>query len=116
MTAEQLEELLGKVTPGEWEEVTPDGGIWPPRVFSGTKIVCMVDNSDVVHEERHANATLIAMAPDLARRVIAAERLVEAAERVLLARPGSLSDAEYRLDLDTALTAYREASKGATPQ
>lgn len=62
--------LLAEATPGEWEEITPEGGIWPPRVFSGSTIVSMVDNSDMTHGEKVANARLIALAPELAAEVI----------------------------------------------
>lgn len=54
-----------KWTPGPWVDVTPEDGIWPPRVFATSKIVCMVDNSDMQHCEKIANAYLIAAAPDL---------------------------------------------------
>ena len=63
--------LLAEATPGEWEEITPEGGIWPPRVFSGSTIVSMVDNSDMTHGEKVANAHLIALAPELAAETIA---------------------------------------------
>lgn len=132
MTAEQLEELLGKVTQGEWEVVAPPDGIWPPRVFSGSLIICMVDNSDADQDEKQDNATLIAIAPSLARRVIAAEKLVEALEGIAKTKyglQGIMEDYEgeeyerkakeyyasltsrYERSARDALTAYREASK-----
>lgn len=94
MTAEQLEELLGKVTP------------WPP--VSG-------------HETAHDEA-LIALAPSHARRVLAAEKLVEALEQCrdeLMSAYHSEFDGvwlesdfkEVAGKYDAALTAYREASK-----
>lgn len=76
-TTEQLKDLLAKVTPGEWEEITPEGGIWPPRVFSGSAIVSMVDNSDMTHGEKVANATLIALAPTLAAEVVRLRSVLE---------------------------------------
>ena len=74
MTAEQLKELLGKVTQGE-------------RYIDGGEVT-----SDSLHEMDCVvncvygpaeNATLIALAPQLARRVIAAEKLVDAAKSIL---------------------------------
>ena len=52
-------------TTGPWEEITPADGLWPPRVFSGSKIIAMVDNSDMTQEEKISNARLIAAAPEL---------------------------------------------------
>ena len=54
-----------KWTPGPWEEVAPADDIWPPRVFAGSKIICMADNSDMTYDEKRANANLIAAAPEL---------------------------------------------------
>lgn len=57
--------MSGAWTPGPWEVVVPPDGIWPPRVFSASTIICMVDNSDMFHDAKVANARLIAAAPDL---------------------------------------------------
>ena len=54
-----------KHTPGPWEVVVPADGLWPPRVFSGSKFIGMVNNSDDTQEQRVADARLIAAAPDL---------------------------------------------------
>lgn len=59
----------------------------------------------------YAGSILERHAVSLARRVLAAEKLVDDAERFLLAKPGSFADAEYRLDLGISIAAYREASK-----
>ena len=107
MTAEQLEELLGKVTQGEWQL-----GTWGDNVFAvlGEKwtSVCRIkrDDEPVGNSIDHHDATLIALAPSLARRVIAAEKLVEA----LTAIADGDGDDYSRL-ARAALTAYREASK-----
>ena len=114
MTAEQLEELLADVTQGEWEVVAPQDGIWPPRVFSGSRIICMVDNSDATQDEKQSNATLIALAPELARCVIAAEnaeqRLIDAASDYLKKQYG-IGSLSNPIDRERIFTAYREASK-----
>lgn len=58
MTPQELKSLLTEVTQGDW----------------------VVDplNAGIADVQRDANARLIAMAPAIARRVIAAEKLVEA--------------------------------------
>ena len=80
MTAEQLEELLGKVREAKANHYR----------FS----------------EHQAYSDLLEVAPSLARRVLAAEKLVEALEELPL---GDGPLAQF-------VTDYREASKGATPQ
>ena len=62
---EAIAALLDGVAPGPWEEITPSDGIWPPRVFSGRSIISMVDNSDMLHLEKVANARFIAAAREL---------------------------------------------------
>lgn len=104
MTAEQLEELLGKVTQGEWE--ANDKGIHPHPYICGPEtefefgfdrpIICYVTG----HNNQN-NITLIALAPSLARRVIAAEKLVEALAELPLG-DGPLAQ---------LVSAYREACK-----
>ena len=59
---DEARKALEGVTPGTWEEVTPADGLWPPRVFSGSTVICMVDNSDMPHEEKMYNARFIAWA------------------------------------------------------
>lgn len=98
---DQLKDLLAKVTPGVWSEITPSDNLWPPRVFAeGSKFICMVDNSDDTQEQRINDARLIALAPELAAETIALraqaardkariERL-EAALRLLAGRSESL--------------------------
>lgn len=110
MTAEQLEELLGKVTQGDWaitgqpDKVCAEGYT---KQGAAKVIVEVRDKSWMTATEQASNATLIALAPSLARRVLAAEKLVEALERVLCY---SLCAADRRM-INAALTAYREASK-----
>ena len=93
MTAEQLEELLGRIADPNNKDAASD------------------------------MADLWRMAPSLARRVVAAEKLVEAASNaVMYLESGFINcgkcgdevetkhtDAEY--ELRAALTEYREASK-----
>ncbi len=118
MTAEQLEELLGKVTPGPW---------WTDARYDGREMGCSIIaartdcgplpgnptrgmvawssaicNTDARRCE--SNATLIALAPSLARRVIAAEKLVREVRHYTYGNAPLHS-------LRSALTAYLEASK-----
>lgn len=87
MTAEQLEELLADLT-------------------HRSKF-----RRDSAHDD------LSYLAPSLARRVIAAEKLVDDAERVMHELLVTDSWSSYEVNkLLSEITAYREASKGATPQ
>lgn len=83
MTAEQLEELLGKL-----------------------------DNGHPLDAGR-AMDELFALAPSLARRVIAAEKLVEALEgfQECDCKRHNCATCAWFSDADEAITAYREASK-----
>ena len=67
----------GKQTKGPWEELTPSDNIWPPRVFAGSEIIAMVDNSDMTQDEKIANARLIAAAPDMLEALLGMVRLAE---------------------------------------
>lgn len=136
MTAEQLEELLGKVTQGEWDvqgdtlQDTEEFYIYADKVVDGyTPIIAEgLGAGDYMKGsgEAYYNATLIALAPSLARRVLAAEKLVEALgtvrDYVSDAKDGALfydngdsvsyTMASEDLDrIDASLTSYREASK-----
>lgn len=84
MTNEQLSELLERVTPGDWvfdpprENGTHQGGFW-----SGINVVCTFGDSETYYPTEgdppnEHDAELIALAPSLARRVLAAEKLVKA--------------------------------------
>lgn len=135
MTAEQLEELLGKVTPGEWRGhnmVHSD----QERQMTAEEIGEYVCNSvklgdptrflfvsgkhsdgedcDICHTGNGprgpANTALIALAPSLARRVIAAEKLVEALDWCIEVLQNNNHDLTA-LQAIKALHAYREASK-----
>ena len=82
MTAQDLEKLLAEVTPdwrpgGRFKAVISDGitGWDDPETVAGYRghLVCESVNHPAIME-------LICMAPALARKVIAAEKLVEAAK------------------------------------
>lgn len=88
MTAEQLEELLGKVS----EQLSRSGLILPTEEIN----------------------QLASLAPSLASRVLAAEKLVEALESIsIVDDDGWTSDGHERCTEAAffALTAYREARK-----
>jgi hypothetical protein len=72
MDVERLKEVLDRATPGPW------------RVRSRVMVSGPAGNtiSDVRYKNGEHDAGLIAMAPDLARRVIAAEDLVEALREI----------------------------------
>lgn len=85
MTAEELQKLLNVATPGPWlatysnygEEIWFGGegcGMWEvgPAYLGGN------GNATALKATMDADARLIALAPTLARKVIAAENLVEA--------------------------------------
>lgn len=103
MTAEQLEELLGKVTQGPWLAWQPRGDESVPVRTDGLGITIAYVHQGAITNAK-TNARLIALAPSLARRVLAAEKLVEALEWLAYGKgkPVSASD---------AITAYRDASK-----
>lgn len=115
MTAEKLEELLKKATQGPWK--VRDGfmidelHIAPVKVNGKRKPeigkwaeIAEVPTHYVRRGDGKANATLIALAPSLARRVIAAEKLAEAVEYDLSCWPDTMASS-----LRQALTAYRKA-------
>ena len=116
MTAEQLEELMGKVTQGEWKRygssVKANGSCDTVScsVLIGLAHVHDTEQYDdegrcfMLSGSRDENATLIALAPSLARRVIAAEKLVREVRHYTYGNAPLHS-------LRSALTAYREASK-----
>ena len=112
MTDEQLEELLLSSGYEKWVRGFNDYGNPVARLNYGG---IYGTSGDGFKEE----LDLIMLAPSLARRVIAAEKLCEAALQVI-DNYGFTSDGNDRYrevetghinDLDTALTAYREASK-----
>lgn len=111
MNAADLQKLLDEATPGPWKSCNDGkcscGQVWSlpgdHPVASATKTpwgdkwyeaAPTADDQTAVdvkfHEygsfpesQFHANARLIALAPDLARRVIAAEKLAKAARTIL---------------------------------
>ena len=103
-----LEKLLAEVTPG-WRvsHVYDENGWYGSSVtMDDVETVWFEDNP----EPDQANARLIAMAPDLLRKVIAAEKLVEAAKNMHL----NLTEGDFisttRIDaLGEALAAWESA-------
>ena len=87
-----LEKLLAEVTPGEWRVEDRTTLVWGDCNQNDTSTYGMGypiaearrtpsaswAKGPKDYEEAEANAQLIAMAPDLARKVIAAEKLAEA--------------------------------------
>ena len=79
MTAQELEKLLAQVTPAEW-----DVGLYgePTAVSAGKRLVASSggysDGKEGTRAENVSNARIIALAPTLARRAIAAEKLARA--------------------------------------
>lgn len=85
MTAAELEKLLADVTPGPWEA-------WPGHEQKNGQRYWQIQNEyDAIMQNQFcwaqgshdANARLIAMAPTLARKVIAAEKLAEAVKHMV---------------------------------
>lgn len=86
MTAEQLEELMGKVTQGEWRSSsghTQQNGQMYWQVENEYDAI-MQNQFCWAQGDHAANATLIALAPTLARKVITAERIIKAIRGVHL--------------------------------
>lgn len=124
----QLEGLLERVTPGEWIYRPREDDYWGiVRVangcnFSGYDLVCQAKDhrylsddylSQCRSENRDPweyNARLISLAPALARRVIAAEKLAEALGE-MLSEYGAPYDSECRCKGDTELGMISEARK-----
>lgn len=113
MTAEQLEELLGKVTQGEWVSTEGDNTLSVVVKVSGIA-------------EAMAIRKLMTSAPSLARRVIAGEKMANALEILGTTACFGRGDAlgkrlsgstigreilSRMLFAQDALTAYREAIK-----
>lgn len=96
MTTEQLVELLGKVTQGEWKAY--------PVAERCNETFMEVPSIGYDGELCEHDATLIALAPSLARRVIAAERMATAFEHRIR---GADNATECLMSIHT----YREASK-----
>lgn len=105
MTAAELEKLLAEVTPGEWE-ASPGH-----EQRNGQRYWQIQNEYDAIMQNQfcwaqgshESNARLIAMAPTLARKVIAAEKLVDR-YRELVAGLSEDNNAAYsydvRVDLD----------------
>jgi hypothetical protein len=80
--AQELEKLLADVRPGEWRYRSGPsfhGKYHVVKAENGDLLVCECWDNDETTDE--ANARLIALAPTLARRVIAAEKLVAVLKR-----------------------------------
>lgn len=99
MFAKQLEDLLGKVT--RWWEIGAFGSTGHVVIDNNQNPICVCLNDD----EDDTHATLIALSPSLARRVVAAEKLAEALDNAL-----SQDDDHWAL-CRAALAAYHEAIK-----
>lgn len=95
MTAEQLEELLGKVTPDYWQYSSAEGSrVWMSPEQNRRSTYARIG---MIERNLYSEDTI---AP-LSRRVLAAEKLVEALEGIPLG-DGNLAQ---------LVAAYREASK-----
>ena len=132
MTTTELEKLLADVTPGPWRVIIDDDG----NPLSGRPSVQASDELDcgIVHwdgfiqpywrsargdKEIHANARLIATAPDLARKVIAAEKLATALrtmmrEAIRLAESGDAGfwdpeEVQSMVESRAAIAAWKDA-------
>jgi len=85
MTAQELEKLLMETTPGPWFALR-NAAFWEVNPFRNhgddhipyTVADCCASDPEDTTGLQEKNARLIAMAPTLARRVIAAEKLVDA--------------------------------------
>lgn len=123
VNAKEIEDLLGKVTQGEWGVTPPENEYLTTatrgnlgEIYADGRTVCSFGYGE---DESHYNAcgeppsvhdaTLIALAPSLARRVVAAEKLVEALDQHLQ-KGDSIMDADEKI-IDHLIAAYREASK-----
>lgn len=99
-----LEKLLAEVTPGEWRNsgpATASVNTFHVRSDNGLR-------ASVYGRNARAEADLIAMAPALARKVIAAEKLVEALRLVM--QHGTIMDSEMRMNAcGSALSAWEAA-------
>jgi len=81
MTGADLEKLLADATPGEWFIPTQPNKVCIAGYTSNghAKVVATANEPSWMGlGEPYANADLIALAPTLARRVIAAEKLADA--------------------------------------
>ena len=116
ITAAELEKLLAEVTPGEWEA-------FPGHEQQNGQRYWQIQNEyDAIMQNQfcwaqgshESNARLIAMAPTLARKVIAAEKLVEALTAEIAGLTAAL-DAERTGadDLAIALEAVKDNSRRA---
>ena len=115
ITTDELRKLLDEVTPGEW--VSEPGH----EQQNGQRYWQVQNEYDAIMQNQfcwaqgshEANARLIALAPTLARRVIAADKLVEAANdvrtRIVTAFPASEVFGPVQR-LDDAIAEY-EATK-----
>lgn len=108
MNVAELEKLLAETTPGPWEKDkysqlrSPSGkqiGTWDAGISWVSR-----------DRESEANARLIAMSHTLARRVIAAEKLVEALREIECHDDGTIDLYSPNEIATNALTAY-EATK-----
>ena len=102
MNAADLQKLLNEATPGPWDVALSRSGrpyqIVAPNAdngapgYVGKAVTRWASISLPSSVEADANARLIALAPDLARRVIAAEKLAEALKMADSALAGANMD------------------------
>jgi len=91
MTGADLEKLLADATPGEW---SLHGPVYNRTVGADeVNRICFLAHGNGLNDDRDiANARLIALAPTLARRVIAAEKLAEALRDAVAGVDGASMD------------------------
>ena len=107
----ELEKLLSEVTPGEWSEaVVAEIWIAGLNVFANTHpessaaIIC-----DIFDGRPKKDASLMAMAPALARKVIATEKLVEALAEVAADLALGAHPELHKAQINEALAAWEDA-------
>ena len=126
---DDLQKLLDAATPGPWvaEEKTGPASEWARSnlgVWSEHRLTLSTTADDgddpmddawlcgiwgQLSEDDFANARLIALAPDLARRVIAAEKLAEALR--VVCQHGRIDDSESRMNMCGAALAEWDATQ-----
>ena len=110
MNTQDLERLLGEVTPGEWNaspghEQRNGQRYWQVQ----NEFDAIMQNQFCWAQGSHeANASLIAMAPDLAREVIALRAKVAAAER-LAGAVRRISFSDNGIETSAAIAAWEAA-------
>ena len=122
MNAADLQKLLNEATKGPWrleqgttliwgacipEDASSRGMGYPISECRITAISSWAKGPDA--DAGEANARLIALSPDLARRVIAAEKLAEALR--VVCQHGRIDDSESRMNMCGAALAEWDATQ-----